>query len=36
MRTHLDFLVLGPFLLEKETQPEWKESDNWQAEFQLD
>jgi carbamoyltransferase len=36
MRTHLDFLVLGPFLLEKGKQPEWKESGNWREEFQLD
>jgi carbamoyltransferase len=36
MRTHLDYLVLGPFLLEKERQPEWTESENWQEEFQLD
>ena len=36
MRTHLDNLVLGPYLLEKPGQPEWKESGNWKAEFQLD
>ncbi|MFL5494295.1 MAG: carbamoyltransferase, partial [Gemmatimonadales bacterium] len=36
MRTHLDYLVLGPFLLEKAGQPEWKESGNWRQEFQLD
>jgi carbamoyltransferase len=36
MRTHLDRLVLGPFLLDKENQPEWQESDNWREEFQLD
>jgi carbamoyltransferase len=36
MRTHLDYLVLGPYLLEKAGQPEWKESGNWQQEFQLD
>ncbi len=36
MRTHLDRLVLGSFLLDKEGQPEWKESGNWKAEFQLD
>ena len=36
MRTHIDQLVLGPFLLNKEEQPEWKESDAWQKEFQLD
>ena len=26
MRTHIDHLVLGPFLLDKTGQPEWKES----------
>jgi carbamoyltransferase len=36
MRTHIDALVLWPFLLLKDNQPEWKESDDWQAEFQLD
>jgi carbamoyltransferase len=36
MRTHLDYLVLGPFLLEKVGQPEWGESGNWKEEFQLD
>ncbi len=36
MRTHIDVLVLGPFLLQKETQPTWKESEEWQKEFQLD
>ena len=36
MRTHLDYLALGPFLLEKEGQPEWEESGNWREEFQLD
>jgi carbamoyltransferase len=35
-RTHLDCLVLGPFLLEKVGQPDWEESANWQEEFQLD
>jgi carbamoyltransferase len=36
MRTHIDHLVLGPFLLNKEEQPEWKETQSWQTEFQLD
>ena len=36
MRTGLDYLVLGPFLLEKTAQPEWKETQHWQTEFQLD
>jgi carbamoyltransferase len=36
MRTHIDYLVLGPFLLDKAGQPEWKETQEWQTEFQLD
>lgn len=37
MRTHIDSLVLGPFLLAKANQPDWKEEDaGWQKKFQLD
>ena len=36
MRTHIDTLVLGPFMLEKASQAEWKEDAKWEAEFQLD
>jgi carbamoyltransferase len=36
MRTHIDHLVLWPFLLDKEHQPEWKETKDWRTEFQLD
>ena len=36
MRTHIDFLVLGSFLLDKNTQPVHTESNEWQREFQLD
>jgi carbamoyltransferase len=36
MRTHIDYLVLGPFLLDKTRQPEWKEQGDWRKEFQLD
>jgi carbamoyltransferase len=36
MRTHIDALVLYPFLLHKADQPEWKESSDWKQEFQLD
>ena len=36
MRTEMDFLVLGNFLLEKTAQPEWREAGNWQEEFELD
>jgi carbamoyltransferase len=36
MRTHLDHLVLWPFLLDKQKQPAWKETADWKREFQLD
>ena len=36
MRTHIDFLVLGPYLLDKTRQPDWKEGRDWKQEFQLD
>jgi carbamoyltransferase len=36
MRTHIDNLVLGPFVLRKEEQPAWKETADWRQEFQLD
>jgi carbamoyltransferase len=36
MRTHLDYLVLGRCLLAKDQQSEWKESEEWRLEFQLD
>ena len=36
MRTHIDCLVLGPFVLKKEAQPDWKENLDWRQEFQLD
>ena len=36
MRTHIDYLVLGPFVLDKTKQPAWKETGEWQKEFQLD
>jgi carbamoyltransferase len=36
MRTHIDCLVLGPFLLEKHAQPEFEESADWKLEFRLD
>jgi carbamoyltransferase len=36
MRTNIDHLVLGPFLLDKTRQPEWKEGGDWRQEFQLD
>jgi carbamoyltransferase len=36
MRTNIDALVLGPFLLEKSAQPTWTETTEWQKEFVLD
>jgi len=36
MRTNIDHLVLGPFLLDKANQPTWTETSEWQHEFQLD
>ncbi len=36
MRTHIDYLVLGSFVLAKGDQPEWKEEGDWRTEFQLD
>jgi carbamoyltransferase len=36
MRTHIDCLVLGPFLLEKTNQTQLQEDSEWQKEFQLD
>jgi carbamoyltransferase len=36
MRTHIDMLVLGPFVLTKTGQPAWEESEQWQEVFQLD
>jgi carbamoyltransferase len=36
MRTEIDHLALGPFLLEKRSQPEWVADDRWQADLILD
>jgi carbamoyltransferase len=36
MRTHIDYLVLGNFLLAKDDQPEWQETGDWRKEFALD
>jgi carbamoyltransferase len=36
MRTEMDYLVLGPFLLSKTEQPRWHESGDWRDTFQLD
>lgn len=36
MRTEMDYLVLGSFLLEKTNQPEWEDKEKWQETFALD
>jgi len=36
MRTEMDYLVLGNFLLDKQVQPQWREEKDWQEEFELD
>jgi carbamoyltransferase len=36
MRTEMDYLVLGPFLLDKKAQPEWKDKGDWRQDYQLD
>jgi len=36
MRTDMDHLVLGSYLLAKSDQPDWQEEGDWRNEFQLD
>ena len=36
MRTEMDYLVLGSYLLSKEDQPDWNEEGDWREEFRLD
>ena len=36
MRTEMDFLVLGSYILDKQDQPQWQEEWDWQEEFELD
>ena len=36
MRTEMDYLVLGPFLLEKKAQPKLDDNEDWRQEFKLD
>jgi len=36
MRTEMDILVLGSFLLRKEEQPAWKEARDWREDYVLD
>ena len=36
MRTEMDYLVLGSFILSKKDQPEWKDKVDWRREYVLD
>jgi carbamoyltransferase len=36
MRTEMDCLVVGDYLLLKEEQPKWQEKDNWREKYELD
>lgn len=36
MRTEMDYLVLGSFLLDKQQQPPWKEQVDWRRDYVLD
>ena len=36
MRTEMDVLVLGSFLINKQDQPPWTEDERWQEDFVLD
>ncbi len=36
MRTDMDYLVMGRFILDKTKQPTWNEDRDWQKEFPLD
>jgi carbamoyltransferase len=36
MRTNMDFLMVGSFLLDKRRQPDWVEHTDWREEFELD
>ncbi|XBS71778.1 carbamoyltransferase C-terminal domain-containing protein [Acerihabitans sp. KWT182] len=36
MRTSMDYLVLGNFLLRKQDQPNWEEKIDWKKHYPLD
>ena len=36
MRTHMDYLIVGPFLLDKKEQKPLEQDTQWQKEFELD
>ena len=36
MRTEMDVLAIGKFILIKEEQPQWSDSEDWRNKFELD
>ena len=36
MRTEMDYLVMGHYVLDKQNQPAWEEERDWRQEFELD
>ncbi len=36
MRTEMDYLVLGDFILDKQNQPPWQDKGNWRQDYVLD
>jgi carbamoyltransferase len=36
MRTEMDYLVLGSFLLDKKSQPPWNDKSDWRKDYVLD
>ena len=36
MRTEMDYLVLGSYILDKKEQPEWADKSNWREDYVLD
>ncbi len=36
MRTEMEYLIAGPYLLDKTAQPPWKDEGDWRDEFELD
>jgi len=36
MRTGMDFLIIGNFLLDKRDQPQWEDERDWREDFELD
>ncbi len=36
MRTEMDYLVLGPYILDKKSQPQLKDDTDWRSQYELD